>query len=249
MSTRRLGVIAGSGLEALGERFGVGRVIDFASIPGVGAATVAGHAGEIRVARDVPVVVVAGRRHVYENAADAVDALVGVLAELGVDRLVTTSAAGALHGALSPGDLVRVTDVIDLQGARAASGARRGARTDSGRRRALLDEDLACALEHAARRRSVAMRRGVLACMAGPAFETAAEVAWLRRIGADVATMSAAPEIRAARRRGLRVAAVAVVTNPATGVGGQAPRHDAVLETAREAAGALADLVADLVAR
>ena len=94
----------------------------------------------------------------------------------------------------------------------------------------------------------VTWSRGTIASGAGPAYETPAEVTFLQQVGADLASMSAAPEILFANERGIRVAALGVLTNPATGIGGTRPNHDEVLAQALEASDRLAAFVAQLVA-
>jgi purine-nucleoside phosphorylase len=93
----------------------------------------------------------------------------------------------------------------------------------------------------------VALRRGVAACLDGPTYETPAEVSFLQGAGADLATMSAAPEIAAAAENGLRVACIGAITNPGTGIGCAAPGHDEVLTTASAMAPALGRILSELI--
>jgi purine-nucleoside phosphorylase len=249
---RLLAVIAGSGLGRVADRMTARRSVGFADIPGVGACTVAGHAGEVREGtiggRECRLVL--GRRHGYEGEATAVRHLVTWLAGQGVTDLLVTSAAGALRRSLDPGDIVVVHDILDrqnLRGVRAdASGAAR--RPDPRHTRRLgVDASLTAAVERAALRARVGVQRGSVVCGIGPAYETSAEVGALQMADGDAATMSAAPEIAAAAAAGLRVAAIALITNPCTGIASAAPNHDEVLRTGERASGKLAEIIGQLV--
>jgi purine-nucleoside phosphorylase len=241
----KLAVVAGSGMGALADEGTVDRRVPFADIDGVGACTVAGHAGEIREGTlgGRPCVWVMGRRHGYEGQAGAMLKLVDWLASRGVTQLLVTSAAGALCRSLSPGEVVVARDVIDRQNGRWSDASHPG-RPDG---RLALDPGLVAALERAATRAGVAWHRGTLVCGSGPAYETAAEVRYLQESAGDVATMSAAPEVIAANRIGLPVAVAALVTNPATGIASSALSHAEVLEVGRRSAGQVGAIVRQLL--
>jgi purine-nucleoside phosphorylase len=102
-------------------------------------------------------------------------------------------------------------------------------------------------LETAAERAGLALRRGTLACGAGPAYESPAEIRALQEIGADVATMSAAPETRYACELGMEIAVVAAITNPGTGIGAEPPDHGRVVQTAESMCGPLGDILTALL--
>jgi purine nucleoside phosphorylase len=179
------------------------------------------------------------------------------LARRGFTSVVAISAAGSVRGQLHPGELVVVKDYIDFQnrdllqpalrnfngetGIGTERGRARGARA-SGISPALSDE-----LESAARRAGVALQRGVLACGAGPAYETPAEVRALQLGGADVATMSAAPEVQFAAGLGMEIAIVAAITNRCTGIGVEPPDHLRVLEVAKSMCGSLEKVIWQLI--
>lgn len=246
-----LGVIAGSGLHDVCAAFDTRLVARFADVPGVGRCTVPGHAGEFREATvgSSRVVFALGRRHVYEGAGAATDALIAYMAERGVSALVTVSAAGGLDRFAGPGSLVRVCDIIDLQHRRhAAPGpppevAVRARARDTLR----LDAQLGRRLDDAARAARVPLGRGTLACLPGPVYETPAEVRTLQGLGADLVTMSAAPEVAAANAAGIPVAAIGAITNLGTGMGATHPEHTSVLSVAGQTAGELADIVTQLM--
>lgn len=132
--------------------------------------------------------------------------------------------------------------VIDLQ-----NRARRPDPSDGGARTAV-DAHLTRRVESALTRAGLSWSRGTIASGCGPAYETPAEVDFLQRLGADLASMSSAPEISLANNLGMRVAALGLLTNPATGIAGSSPDHDEVLSQALQSSGPLTAVVAQLVA-
>jgi inosine/guanosine/xanthosine phosphorylase family protein len=264
--TSGLAIIAGSGMGELGDRL-ASRLTDvetvsFTRIDGVGSCTVDGHAGEVRMGRfdggGRRVALVLGRRHAYEGGTLGMARLMRWLFARGLSSVVAISAAGSLRSTLHPGELVVVKDIVDFQNRdRLQPSFRRvTARTDRGRERARengrgrslgVSSSLTEALETAARRAGVVLHRGVLACGLGPAYETPAEVRALQAAGADVATMSAAPEVQFAGELGMKIAVVAAITNPCTGVGPEPPDHQSVLQVAQTMCGGLARLVTQLI--
>ena len=248
MSARRLAVIAGSGMGPLCAIMQTRATTPFAEIDGVGACGVDGHAGEVRAGAvsGRESLLVLGRRHGYEGGFAAVERLVAFLSGRGATDLLVTSAAGALWPTLHPGDLVLVSDLLDRQNRRARCRGEDTIDTRSNRAGAG-DATLAALVERSARAAGVRLHRGVAVSCLGPAYETAAEVAALQVAGADVATMSGAPEVEAAARHGLRAAAVALVTNPATGIAASVPNHAEVLRVGTETCGGLARLIQQLV--
>jgi purine-nucleoside phosphorylase len=245
---RSLAFIAGSGMDPIATAMTVQRVTRFDQIAGVGAPGVEGHTGRVLEGTigGGECTLVMGRRHVYEGAPAAVAHLVEWLAERGVTDLVMASAAGALHSGLAAGDLVVAHDIVDFQNrerlVRLAGSTTRGVSAE----RLLIDGGLAAAIERAATNARVSWQRGVIVCGVGPAYETQAEVRALQEWG-DAATMSSAPELAAASRLGVRAAAVAVITNPCTGIASARPSHTEVLEAGRKMAAGLAGVIRQLI--
>ncbi len=237
MSGRRFAFIAGSGMDPLASAMLVGRETRFDEIDGVGACGVEGHVGRILEGTidTVNCTLVIGRRHVYEGDRRAVDRLVEWVASRGVTDLVMTSAGGGLHVGLERGDIVVARDIVDFQNSRPPS---RGVLR--------IDAEVAARIEVAATRARAKWQRGTIVCGVGPAYETHAEVRVFQAWG-DVATMSAAPELRAASRFGLRAAAIALVTNPCTGVSRSRPNHLEVLDVGRRACVGLVELIRQLI--
>jgi len=238
--------VLGSGLDRVADAFAVAARCCFEDIPGLGPAQVSGHRGEIVVATvsNTPCLLVCGRRHFYEGDPAPIPILMRYLYDVGVRSLVTTSAAGALGTHLDPGDLVSIDDIIDFQDRprRAGPTAVRPVSTPPGAR-LRLDASLAKRLQDGAKRARVALRRGTLLAASGPVYETHSEVSYLQRVGADVASMSAAPEVAAANDLGIGVASIALVTNWATGVSGTRLNHADVLAEAGRSAAAFTRLL------
>ena len=269
-----LAIIAGSGMGCLGPslsaRLSGLETISFDQIDGLGSCTVDGHKGEVLAGRfdggkrddegGRRVAVVLGRRHAYEGGKLGMAPLMQWLAGRGLSSVVAVSAAGSVNAAIHPGELVIVKEIIDVQNREQLQPAFRSARTgevpwggEPARERggigrtAAVSPRLTGALEAAARGAGVVLHRGLLACAAGPAYETASEVRALQLMGVDVATMSAGPEIQYAAELGMEIAIVAAVTNRCTGVGQERPDHGRVLEVAGEMCDTLANVVMQLI--
>ena len=250
MSARRFAFIAGSGMDPVSRAMTVDREVRFDDIPGVGACGVEGHVGRVLEGTmgGRAVTLVVGRRHVYEGDPAAVASLVEYLARSGVTDLVMASAAGALHRRLDAGDIVVARDIVDLQNREhlvRVAGSASGGNVNAERLR--IHRGLSAAIERAATAARVPWQRGTIVCGVGPAYETPAEVRVFQDWG-DAATMSSAPELAAASRLGVRAAAVALITNPCTGIASSRPNHHEVLEVGRKAAAGLAALLEQLLA-
>jgi purine-nucleoside phosphorylase len=244
------GVVLGSGLSGFAARLERPTEIPYGEIPGFPAARVAGHPGRLVIgelpAPEGPVVVAAmlGRVHAYEGwAAEDVAFGARVLCALGVRALLVTNAAGAVNPSFGPGDLVRITDHLNLSGHNPLVGendGRIGPRFPDLSQ--AYDARLSALLEEAAAEAGVPLGRGVYACVLGPSYETPAEIRMLRALGADLVGMSTVPEVIAARHMGVPVCGISVVTNLAAGLSGRPLSHGEVSETAervRERLGAV----------
>ncbi len=248
----RVGVVLGSGLSAFAERLVSATAIPYQEIPEFPASAVDGHPGRLVVGElpapggAVPVAVMQGRVHAYEGWSPEELAFgTRLLCLLGVRALLLTNASGAVNPALAPGDLVRITDHLNLSGANPLTGpndARLGPRfPDLGD---AYHPGLGDLVEAAARRAGVALKRGVYACVAGPSYETPAEVRMLRALGADLVGMSTVPEVIAARHMGVPVCAVATVSNMAAGMGEAPLSHAEVMAAGERVGEALGRLLA-----
>lgn len=220
-----VGIILGTGLGDFASQLEQAIVIPCRELPHFPRATALSHSGQLvwGFLAGTEVVALAGRVHLYEGyAVEQVVFPVRVLAALGVTHLVVTNASGGLHPQLASGDIVVITDHLDLLGRRAvpvnATPVPRGAGPYDGQ---LVDVALATA-----RRQRFPARAGTYVAVTGPNYETRAEYRFLRKMGGDVVGMSTIPEVLAAHRLGLRCLALSVVTNVA--------RPDAASETTAE---------------
>lgn len=252
-----VGVILGSGLSGFADRLGRASVIPYEQIPGFPGAKVAGHPGRLVVGEltaeggGVAVVAMQGRAHGYEGwPAEDVAFGARVLCGLGIRALLVTNAAGGVNPAFNPGDLVRISDHINLSGQNPLVGE-----NDDriGRRFPDLSEAydarLAALLDGAAAEVGVPLASGVYACMLGPSYETPAEIRMLRALGADLVGMSTVPDVIVARHMGVPVAGLSVVTNHAAGLSRRTLSHAEVAETAERVRDRLGALVAAFIAR
>jgi purine-nucleoside phosphorylase len=225
----------------------------YATLPYFPTPTVAGHAGNVIVGKleGAGVIMLQGRFHYYEgHDLSTVTFPIRVLQSLGVRTLILTAATGGIRGDLRPGNLVCLSDHLNMIGAnplRGADDSRLGLRFPdmtevySARLRNLADEE--------GRRLGIDLVSGVYACLPGPSYETPAEIKMLRTLGADVVGMSTVPEALVARHAGMNVLAFALVTNAAAGVLGTPISHEEVLEAGREAAPLLGQLITRIVIR
>lgn len=248
----RLGVILGSGLGNVVARLEGSRAMSYASIPHFPRSTVAGHAGELNLGtwRRVPTAVLSGRMHLYEGYTPAEVVLpTRALALAGIEFLFVTCAAGGIAASATPGSLMIVADHLNYQGLNPLAGLeddRLGPRfidmTEA------YDAELRALAKRAARKLKLRYSEGVYAGLLGPTFETPAEIRALKRLGAAAVGMSTVPEVIAARQRGVRVLAVASITNRAAGLSPQRLSHQEVLKAGRQGAQNLASLFDEIVA-
>ncbi len=230
-----IGVVLGSGLGAFAGELTRRTDIPYADIPGWPGSTAVGHAGELVIGKldDLDVAVMAGRAHLYEGYSAAQVAFgVRVLRSLGVRSMVFTNAAGGINTALERGQLVLISDHINLQGANPLVGPN----DDSlGPRFPDMSEVYSRAWREIAKQVAVELcvplPEGVYAAMLGPSYETPAEIRYLRTIGADVVGMSTVQEAIAANYMGMKVLGLSCVTNMAAGVIPESKLiHEEVLE-------------------
>ena len=243
----RVGIVLGSGLGgALPDLRGAQR-IPWNSIPGFPRPSVAGHSDGLHLGfwGDVPVAVLAGRVHLYEGYRPGeVVFPARVLALAGIRSFIATCAAGGIAPRATPGSLMVFSDHLNFQGANPLAGIhdqRWGERfVDVARaydpRLRLHTLKAACAL-------GLKCFEGVYAALFGPSYETLAEIRALRTLGADAVGMSTVPEVIAVHQMGVRVLAVAIITNRAAGLSPKPLSHEEVLETSQAASRDLARLI------
>lgn len=246
----------GSGLSVVAEAIDAPRDIPVGAVPGLPAPAVPGHTGLLRGGRlaGVPVLVQLGRVHLYEGYSPAeVTRVVAVAAQLGCATYVVTNAAGGLSPDQEPGDLAMITDQLNLTGASPATGTppypvgERPAPAVFVDMTDAYDAQLRGLASSVAREAGVGLREGVYAGVRGPAYETPAEAAMLRLLGADLVGMSTVLEVIAARRFGMRVLGLSVITN--VHGRGEPASHEEILTRAERAGRRLAPVLLALAGR
>lgn len=243
-----LAIVLGSGLGTLADcleaRAGVS--IPFTELPGFPAPTVAGHGGKLVFCEfeGRKVVLQAGRFHVYEgHPMPLVVAPMRLYGRLGVKAVLLTNAAGALNPAFAVGELMALTDHINLFGTNPLIGPN----VEPGPRfpdmTAVYDLALRSHLHACAQQLGQTLREGVYLGLSGPSYETPAEIRAFRTLGADAVGMSTVPEAIVARQEGLRVAGISCLCNMAAGILPQALSHQEVLAAGAAAADRFGALV------
>lgn len=247
----RIGIVLGSGLGAFADQLEDKSAIPFSEIPHFPLSTVPGHSGKLVVGKvaNIPVAVMQGRVHAYEGySSDEVVFPIRVLGRMGVTQLVLTNAAGGINEGLNRGQLVLISDHINMSGRNPIAGPaddRLGPRffdmseAYSSRLRVLAHE--------AGHAEGFRLDEGVYLSLLGPSFETPAEIRAFRTMGADLVGMSTVQETIAARQMGVEVLGISCVTNLAAGIQAEPLSHEEVIETGRAVEKQLAGLLARLV--
>ena len=249
--TPRLAVVLGSGLGSFAERIEQPVAIPYTEIPHFPRPTVEGHSGRLvaGVLSATPVVVMQGRVHGYEGySPEEVTFPMRVLGRLGIRTVVLTNAAGGIRLDLQQGQLVLLSDHINLTGRNPVVGAndpRFGDRffdmSDTYARR------LRTLAHTAAESNGDPLVEGIYLCVSGPSFETPAEIRAFRTLGADLVGMSTVHEAIVARHMGIRVVGISCVTNMAAGILDQPIHHEEVMETGAQAQARLTGLLTNLL--
>lgn len=233
----KIALILGSGLGALAEAVQNPTVIPYGELPNWPVSTVIGHEGSLVVGklRGQEVIVMQGRVHYYEGyTMDQVVLPVRVMQRLGVEMLVVTNAAGAINPDFEPGDLMLITDHLNIIGM-AGPNPLRGPNFDELGPRfpdmsQAYDRELSQLARDVAQERGVLLQEGVYVGLAGPSFETPADLRFLKAIGADGVGMSTVPEVTIARQAGQRVLGISGISNKANLDGNTVTTHEEVLE-------------------
>jgi purine-nucleoside phosphorylase len=248
----RVGIILGSGLGEVVAQFENARHIPYGDIPHFPRSTVVGHAGEMLLGTWMgqPTAILSGRMHLYEGYTPAEVVLpTRALALAGTEFLFVTCAAGGIGDRCTAGALMILSDHLNFQSVNPLVGPedkRLGPRfIDMSKP---YDAELRALARSAARALRLRCSEGVYAALLGPSFETPAEIRALKRLGADAVGMSTVPEVIAARQCGLRVLAVASITNRAAGLSRRPLSHQEVLDAGRSGAGNLARLFNEVMA-
>lgn len=230
-----IGLVLGSGLGAIGDQIENAEFYNYNEIPHFPVSTVEGHAGRLVIGtlEGKPVVAMQGRFHYYEGyGMQEVTFPIRVMKLLGVSKLIVTNAAGAVNESFNPGELMLISDHLNLLGNNPLIGKNLeefGPRfkdmSDA------YDKELRKKVKEIAKSLNIELREGVYAAMTGPTYETPAEIRMVRILGADAVGMSTVPEVIIAVHSGIKVIGISCMTNMAAGILEQPLNHEEVVET------------------
>jgi purine-nucleoside phosphorylase len=251
-----IGMILGTGLGPLADSIDGATIIPNQEIPCWPISTVQGHKGRLVIGKleGKNVFILQGRTHFYEGYTMGQTTLsIRVMQRLGCDTLVVTNAAGAINPDYVPGDLMMITDHINLIGMGGANPLMGPNLDEFGVRFPDMsqpyDKELLATAEAACDADGISYHKGVYVGLAGPSFETPAELRFLKAIGADAVGMSTVPEVIVARHSGMRVLGVSGISNKANLDGSTITTHEEVLEAGRVLVPKLTGLIRGTLAR
>ncbi len=236
----RVGMILGSGLGSLAEAVEGAVILPYGEIPGWPVSTVEGHQGQLVIGalENQNVLIMQGRSHFYEGYSMAeIGFPVRVMQRLGIDIFIVTNAAGGINQSFKPGDVMLINDHLNLLGM-AGESPLRGPNFDSigprfpdmGR---AYDRELGDIARQAVEDQDFQLQEGVYVCLAGPSFETPADLRFLQAIGVDAVGMSTVPEVTVARHGNMRVLGLSTISNKVNLDGDTLTSHEEVLEAGK----------------
>lgn len=251
----KVGLILGSGLGDLADAVEAADIIPYSELPYWPLSTVHGHVGRLVIGKleNQPVMVMQGRAHYYEGySMQEVTLPVRVMQRLGVKVIIVTNAAGAIRPEFSPGDVMLITDQLNMVGMAGLSPLRGPNLDELGERfpdmSQAYDRTLIDLARKVAAREHITLHEGVYACLAGPSFETPADLRFLRTIGADAVGMSTVPEVIVARHGNTRVVGFSGISNKANLNGSTTTTHEEVLQAGKMIVPKLKTLILGLLA-
>ncbi len=250
-----VGIVLGSGLNPMADEIAGADVIPYRDIPKFPVSTVVGHKGELVIGKlsGKTVVAMRGRAHYYEGySMQRVTLPIRVMRTLGVDTLIVTNAAGGVNAAFHAGNLMLITDHINFIGMTGLNPLRGPNDESLGTRfpdmTNAYDPELRDLCRTTAAEMQIDLRQGVYIMLAGPSFESPADVKFIRLIGGDAVGMSTVPEVIVARHGGMRVLGLSLISN-SLAMGHDKVSHAEVLAAGQEAAPKLAALIKGVLAR
>lgn len=245
--TPKVGMILGSGLSSLAEQITNPVSIPYQAIPGLHTGGIAGHASLLMMGHigDIPVICMRGRLHLYEGATyESQRIMIRLIKHLGCGSIIITCAAGSLRTEVLPGELMMINDHINFHPGNPLAGANDesiGPRFVSMEN--AYDPGLMDLMTSNAKKLAIPLHKGVYISTLGPSFETPAEIRAFKQWGADLVGMSVVPEVILSRHCGLRVAAIAAITNLAAGLSTERITHEGTLHYGEIAARKLTKLI------
>ena len=262
----KIAIVLGSGLGAFADELADAVAIPYEEIPHFARSTVEGHAGQLVIGKvnGIEAIVQQGRFHFYEGyAMEQVMFPMRVFGRLGITAVILTNAAGSVRPGMKPGDLMLISDHLNMMGVnplRGSNDERFGVRFPDMTN--VYDTELqkiidGAANEIAAERHETGadkephdfLHRGIYCALSGPTYETPAEVRLYRQLGADAVGMSTVPEAIAARHQGIRVAGISCITNFAAGMTDDGINHAEVMETGARVADIFKELLRRVILR
>lgn len=248
-----VGLILGSGLGGLADEMEDATAISYPNIPHFPASTVPGHKGQLVVGKlaGTPVYAMQGRFHFYEGyPMEQVVRPVRVMAQLGVKTIVVTNAAGGVNESFTAGDLMLITDHINMFGTNPLIGPNE---EEFGPRfpdmTEAYDKELRALAAQVAEEQGLKLQQGVYMGFSGPTFETPAEIRMARLLGADAVGMSTVPEVITARHLGVRVLGISCISNMAAGILPEPLTHEDVMKVTARVKETFGTLVKGIVAK
>jgi len=229
----KIGIILGSGLAGFADEIEDAVRIRFDDIPDFPTSSVAGHRGEIVCGClcGADLFILSGRVHYYEGySMQQVVFPIRVMAAFDINTVVITSAVGAINESLAPGDIVAISDHINLMGDNPLIGS-----NDIVDLSEAYSTELRNLAKEIAGNLGIALRSGVYVAYSGPSYETPAEIRAMRRMGGDLVGMSTVPEVIMANNQGMKVLGLSIVTNMASGLSARPLSHREVIETSKHA--------------
>lgn len=247
----KVGLILGSGLGVLADEIEQPVKIKYSEIPAFPESTVEGHAGQLVIGEleGFPILAMQGRFHYYEGyELDKVTFPVRVMKELGIEELIVTNAAGGVNPSFAPGDLMLITDHINLAGANPLIGP-------NDEHLGVRFPDMSTAYcqqmrnfaKKAAEKVDLILQEGVYVWNSGPSYETPAEVRMIQRLGGDAVGMSTVPEVIVARHAHMNVLGISCISNMAAGIMDQPLSHDEVIETTEKVKEQFINLIKEIL--
>ena len=239
-SNPEIGLILGSGLGELAESVRPADIIDYKEIPGWPVSTIEGHKGRLVIGNleKRQVMIMQGRAHYYEGySISSIGFPVHVMIRMGIKILIVTNAAGAISPDFMPGDIMIINDHISLIAMSGLNPLRGPNIAEFGPRFPDMsqpyDHELITFAREVAKENDIKQREGVYICLAGPSFETPADLRFLRIIGADAVGMSTVPEVIVARHADIRVLGFSGISNKANLDGSTVTTHEEVLQAGK----------------